>query len=104
VTEQAYKAVQGVLADGRTVSEVAGDWGVCRRTMHRWLVRYEGEGLEGLSDHSHRPAHCPHRIRHRAEALARSSGGFCLGQSQFLELAITAEVIGSSSPRPTTPI
>jgi len=42
VTEQRYKAVQGVLADGRTVSEAAGDWGVCRRTVHRWLERYQG--------------------------------------------------------------
>ena len=47
MTEQRYKAVQGVLAEGRTVSEVASDWGVSRRTMHRWLARYEGEGLEG---------------------------------------------------------
>jgi predicted transcriptional regulator len=26
-----------VLAEGRTVSEVASDWGVCRQTMHRSL-------------------------------------------------------------------
>lgn len=57
VSEQRYKAVQAVLADGRTVSEVASDWSVSRRTMHRWLARYGGEGLEGLGDRSHRPAH-----------------------------------------------
>ena len=45
-----------MIADGRTVSEVAKDWGVRRRTMHRWLARYEGEGLEGPDDSSHRPA------------------------------------------------
>ena len=49
VTEQRYKAVLAVIGDGRTVSEVATDWGVSRRTMHRWLVRYEGDGLEGLN-------------------------------------------------------
>ncbi len=43
VTEQRYKAILGVIADGRTVSEVASDWGVCRQTMHRWLARYEGD-------------------------------------------------------------
>ena len=53
VSEQRYKAVLGVLADRRTVGEVARDWGVCRQTMHRWLARYEGEGLEGLGDRSH---------------------------------------------------
>ena len=62
VTEQRYKAVQGVLADGRTVSEVASQWSVSRRTLHRWLGRYEGDGLEGLGERSHRPAHCPHQM------------------------------------------
>jgi transposase len=52
VTEQRYKAVLAVIGDGRTVSEVATDWGVSRRTMHRWLVRYEGDGLEGLKNRS----------------------------------------------------
>jgi hypothetical protein len=33
VTEQRYKAVLAVIGDGRTVSEVATDWGVSRRTM-----------------------------------------------------------------------
>src|SRR5215471_18141898 len=62
VTEQRYKAVQGVLADGRTVSQVASQWSVSRRTVHRWLARYEGDGLEGLGDRSHRPVHCPHQL------------------------------------------
>src|ERR1700681_268301 len=35
VTEQPYKAVLAVIADGRTVSEVASQWGVRRQTMHR---------------------------------------------------------------------
>ena len=61
MTEQRYKAVLAVIGDGRTVGEVARDWGVSPRTMHRWLLRYEGNGLEGLGDRSHRPAHCPHQ-------------------------------------------
>jgi transposase len=69
VTEQRYKAVQGVLADGRTVSEVASQWEVSRRTLHRWLARYEGGGLEGLGDGSHRPAHCPHQMPAGVEVL-----------------------------------
>ena len=56
MAEQRYKAVLAVIGDGQTVSEVANDWGICRRTMHRWLARYEGDGLEGLGDRS-RPAH-----------------------------------------------
>jgi transposase-like protein len=64
VTEQRYKAVLAVIADGRTVGEVASEWGVYRQTMHRWLARYEGEGLEGLGNRSFRPAHCP-RLQNR---------------------------------------
>ena len=62
MSEQRYKAVLAVIADGRTVTEVARDWGVSRKTLHAWLARYEGAGLEGLNDLSHRPAHCPHQM------------------------------------------
>jgi leucine-zipper of insertion element IS481 len=68
VAEHRYKAVLAVIADGRTVTEVARDWGVSRQTMHAWLARYEAEGLEGLSNRSHRPAHCPHQIPAGVEA------------------------------------
>jgi transposase InsO family protein len=69
VAELKYKAVLAVIADGRTVSEVAKQWKVSRRTMHRWLARYEAEGLEGLSERTHRPAHCPHQMPPEAEVL-----------------------------------
>jgi transposase InsO family protein len=69
VTEQRYKAVLAVIADGRTVSEVASEWGVCRQTMHRWLARYEGDGLEGLGNRSSRPAHCPHQTSPAVEVM-----------------------------------
>ncbi len=69
VTEQRYKAVLAVIGDGRTLGEVARDWGISRRTMHRWLVRYEGDGLEGLTNRSHRPARCPHQMPPALEAM-----------------------------------
>ena len=69
VTEQRYKAVLAVIGDGRTVGEVARDWGISRRTMHRWLARYEGDGLEGLNSRSHRPARCPHQMPPAVEAM-----------------------------------
>jgi transposase InsO family protein len=69
VTEQRYKAVQAVLADGRTVGQVASEWGVCRQTMHRWLARYESEGLEGLGNRSSRPEHSPQQIPPEVEAM-----------------------------------
>ena len=68
VAEQRYKAVLAVVADGRTVTEVSSEWGVSRQTLHSWLARYEADGLEGLSDRSHRPARCPHQIVGALEA------------------------------------
>src|SRR5437879_13053697 len=69
VTEQRYKAVLAVIGDGRTVGEVATDWGVSRRTMHRWLVRYEGGGLEGWNSRSHPPAQDPHQMPAAVHAM-----------------------------------
>src|SRR2546425_5566019 len=68
VTEQRYKAVLAVIADGRTVTQVARNWGVSRQTLHVWLARYEADGLEGLTNLSHRPAHCPHQMPATVEA------------------------------------
>ena len=68
VSEQRYKAVLAVIGNGRTVTEVARDWGVSRKTLHAWLARYELAGLEGLNDLSHRPAHCPHQMPAAVEA------------------------------------
>jgi transposase InsO family protein len=62
VAEQRYKAVLAVIADGRTVMEVAAAWSVSRQTLHGWLSRYEQGGLEALVDRSHRPGSCPHQM------------------------------------------
>src|SRR5467141_4877355 len=50
VVEQMYKAVLAVIAEGRTVTQVARDWDVARQTVHVWLERYEADGLEGLAN------------------------------------------------------
>jgi transposase-like protein len=41
VAEQRYQAVLAVIKDGRTVTEVAGQWSVSRQTEHAWLAKYE---------------------------------------------------------------
>jgi len=69
VAEQRYKAVLAVIADGKTVTEVAGDWRVSRQTLHIWLTRYEAGGLEALGDGSHWPAKCPHQMPAELEAM-----------------------------------
>lgn len=67
VVEQRYLAVREVL-DGARVTDVATRYGVDRRTVHRWLVRYANEGLGALADRSSRPDRCPHQTPPEIEA------------------------------------
>ena len=69
MAEQRYRAVQEVIADGKTITEVAAAWRVSRQTVHTWLARYEAGGLEDLGDRSHRPPTCPHQMPGEVEAL-----------------------------------
>jgi transposase InsO family protein len=68
VQEQKYQAVLAVLSDGRSVSEVAEQWGVSRQSLHAWLRRYEDFGLGGLEPRSRRPVSCPHQMSGVVEA------------------------------------
>jgi transposase len=74
VAEQRYQAVLAVISDGLSVSQVAQKVGVSRQTLHSWLARYEEAALDGLSDRSHRPASCPHRMPARVEAALLELG------------------------------
>jgi transposase InsO family protein len=67
MVEQRYLAVREVL-DGAKVTDVATRYGVDRRTVHRWLVRYANEGLGALADRSSRPDRCPHQVASEIEA------------------------------------
>jgi transposase InsO family protein len=62
VVEQRYQAVLAVIRDGVPVTEVADRFGVSRQAVHRWLRRYEDQGLPGLVDRSHRPTRCSHQM------------------------------------------
>ncbi len=79
MVEQRYDAVREVL-DGATVKDTATRYGVDRRTLHRWLVRYGSEGLAALADKSSKPDRCPHQIPPEIEAriveLRRSHPGW----------------------------
>lgn len=68
MAEQRYQAVMAVVGDGLSISQVAEKVGVSRQTLHAWLARYEAEGLDGLTDRSHRPVSCPHQMPAVVEA------------------------------------
>ncbi len=67
MVEQRYDAVREVL-DGATVKDTAIRYGIDRRTLHRWLVRYASKGLAALADKSSRPDRCPHQMAPEIEA------------------------------------
>lgn len=65
--EQRYQAVLVVVEDGLAVTEAAARAGVSRQALHGWLGRYAAEGLDGLSDRSHRPVTCRHQMAAEVE-------------------------------------
>src|SRR3954453_15018119 len=67
MTEQRYRAVLEVQA-GVPVTDVAERFGVSRQAVHRWRRWYETEGLDGLSDRSHRPNSHPAQTSPEVEA------------------------------------
>jgi transposase InsO family protein len=67
MVEPRYDAVREVL-DGATVKDTATRYGVDRRTLHRWLVRYATEGLAALADKSPKPDRCPHQMAPEIDA------------------------------------
>ena len=79
MVEQRYDAVREVL-DGATVKDTATRYGVDRRTLQRWLVRYASDGLAALADKSSKPDRCPHQMAPVIEAriveLRRSHPGW----------------------------
>jgi transposase len=68
VVEQRYRAVLEVLS-GIPVIEVAERYGVVRQTVHRWVSRYQAEGIAGLADRSHAPKRHPWQASAQVEAL-----------------------------------
>ena len=53
--------VERVRDQGIPVAHVAKAMGISRQCAHRWVARFDAEGLEGLHDRSSRPQHSPRR-------------------------------------------
>jgi transposase len=68
VVEQRYLAVREVLDTGASIVEVARQYGVDRRTLHRWISRYANGGLEALATRSSRPDTSPTQMAPQIEA------------------------------------
>ena len=53
--------VERVRFQGMPVAHVAKAMGVSRQCAHRWVARFDAEGLDGLEDRSSRPRQSPRR-------------------------------------------
>jgi len=53
--------------EGETVSELARWYGVSRKTVYKWIGRYEQEGLRGLEEQSRAPHEHPQAISQEME-------------------------------------
>ena len=97
MVEQRYDAVREVL-DGATVKDTAIRYGIDRRTLHRWLLRYATEGLAALADKSSKPDRCPHQMAPEIEAriveLCRSHPGWVRARS-----SASCDATSKSHPR-----
>ena len=67
--------VERVLIERQSVREVSRALRVSRRTVYKWVKRYQAEGVRGLEDRSSRPHRSPQRwdakLVRRVERLRR---------------------------------
>jgi len=56
---QRMQFVTEYASDLFTMTELAEQYGISRRTGYKWVERYEAEGVPGLADRSRRPHHSP---------------------------------------------
>ncbi len=54
---------------GMSVTELARVYGVHRKTVHKWIRRYEAGGLEGLFEQSRAPRHRPRSVTEEVTEL-----------------------------------
>ncbi|MGH9893552.1 MAG: IS481 family transposase [bacterium] len=56
-----WELIQRVLGEGANRSQLAREFGVARKTLHKWLRRFGQRGRSGLADLSRRPHRSPGR-------------------------------------------
>lgn len=70
VVDRRYQVIQGLHAGVWSVSEAARQAGVSRKTLYKWLARFEEEGVAGLADRSRAPHRHPREVAaERLEAV-----------------------------------
>jgi transposase InsO family protein len=88
-------AVERYLA-GQKVKDIAGQLGVSRTTVYKWIARYALEGPAGLADRSSRPHRSPRQVPLAVELqILRARLDLHAGPVQLAaELSLPASTIG----------
>lgn len=50
------------LRGEHSISDLARGYGISRKTLYKWIKRYQEEGAAGLEERSRAPRHCPHAV------------------------------------------
>ena len=58
--EQRLEFVREFESELFTMTELAAQYGISRKTAYKWLERYDADGALGLCDRSRRPHQSPH--------------------------------------------
>ena len=56
---QKVQFISQYLEDIKTVTQLALDFGISRKTAYKWIGRYKSEGLDGLKEIDRRPLFHP---------------------------------------------
>ena len=68
-TEERTKFILAHKENLFSVSELSERFAISRTTAHKWINRYESEGLSGLNEHFRVPHSCPHQTPPAVEKL-----------------------------------
>ena len=92
--------VRRVLEDRQTPSAVATAFGVCVKTVRKWVERFQAAGPAGLADRSSRPhrlrAPTPDAVLQRIEDLRRQRW---TGQQIALEVGVSPATVSRALRR-----
>ena len=98
--------VERVIAQGRPVAHVAKELGISRQCAHRWITRFQSEGVAGLQDRSSRPLRSPNQTPIEIEARVLGlRAQLRVGPARLAsELGIPTRTIGAILARNQVPL
>jgi putative transposase len=65
--KQRLEFIESYLEKGDSISELARQYGISRKTAHKWIDRFKVEGHSGLEDQSRAPHNHPNALCERTE-------------------------------------